>query len=87
MKQNITTCLEIEFINEIKKNGWKYNDIMKLGIIAKKENPQMINRIREMEQKQAVLVKKVSVYAQKVYDLEMILKKHGINNIENEDAN
>lgn len=36
-------------IKELNRNGWTAKEIFRLGIMAKKDNPQLINRINALE--------------------------------------
>ena len=47
----ITTTIPTDIYIEIKKNRWKVPDLIMLGIVGKKGNVALIERIKEQEQK------------------------------------
>ena len=66
----ISTCLPILMHDEIKKRGWKVPELIRLGVLAKKENPQMISRIRELDDINKELIKNLRMCAVRIYKLE-----------------
>jgi len=78
MKTTISTTIDVEDRDIIKQNNWKYNEVFKLGLFAKKNNPQMIDRIKKLEEKNLLLAQKLNVLAKKCYVLEENLAKNGI---------
>jgi hypothetical protein len=66
----ISTCLPYELHAKIKKNYWKIPELIKLGVKAKEENPQIVLRIRQLEEKNDELFKTARILARKVYDFE-----------------
>lgn len=45
-----TTLTEKER-EEICTKGWEYNELIRLGVLAKKDNPQLISRVGILEKK------------------------------------
>jgi len=66
----ISTCTDPESYAEIKKNHWKVPELIRLGIWSKKNNPQLISRLKEVERMNGELAVKVQRYAKKIYDIE-----------------
>lgn len=62
-----TISLPVGWKNKILENYWNYKEIVALGIKAKEENPQLISRIRELEESNKRLVSKLSAVSQKLY--------------------
>ncbi len=52
--------------NKIASNYWSYKEIVLLGLKAKEDNPQLIQRIRELEQGNEKLQKHLGKLAQKI---------------------
>lgn len=48
IKQIHTTLAQRE-ADECDRNGWAYNDLIRLGMQAKKQNPGMLERINKLE--------------------------------------
>lgn len=46
----IHTTITEEEKKEIKECNWEYNELIRLGMVAKRENPQLIRRIGFLEQ-------------------------------------
>lgn len=51
----ITTTITEKERKEILNCGWEYNELIRLGILAKKDNPQLIKRIKELEMEMSAL--------------------------------
>lgn len=64
-----TITVPVWLKNQIAANFWNYKELLLLGAKAKENNPQMINRIRELEEANERLQKKLSGLAQKVIEL------------------
>lgn len=45
----ISTTIPKELKDMINVKGWKFNDLIRLGISTKEDNPQLIRRIKELE--------------------------------------
>lgn len=61
------------FTSDITKalnNGWTPKEVFRLGIKAKEGNPQLIERIRELEEANKKLSDKFNKAAQRLYKLE-----------------
>ena len=81
-KSQICTCLYVEDIELIKRNNWKYNDLIKLGLLSKTENPQLIKRLNETQLDLKHLIAKVRVMGltlsqkdQKIEELEALFNQ------------
>lgn len=48
-KEKITTTIPIEVKKDIDERGYAYNELILLGLLAKKGNPQLIERIQMCE--------------------------------------
>lgn len=73
----ISTCLPMEIHARIKKNGYKMPELIRLGLLAKEGNPQLVDRIRGLEQLNESLAKKLQIYAARLYKYEI---QEGENN-------
>lgn len=51
-------------IKELNSNGWTAKEIFRLGILAKKNNPQMLDRITQLEEREKFLSNRVSNLSQ-----------------------
>lgn len=47
--REVTTTLPKDIVEYIKKQGYKYNELIRIGIKAKEGNPQLIERIKVLE--------------------------------------
>lgn len=59
----ITTSIPYEWYKKIKANVWKYNELVGLGITAKENNPQILERIKELERGNKKLQSKLTQFA------------------------
>lgn len=59
-KYYITTTISQENWELCKKNGWAWNDIVREGIKAKLNNPEMNLRMKELEEGNIRLQRKLS---------------------------
>lgn len=57
-------------INEMLNRGWTPKEVFRLGVAAKNNNPIMIDRIREQEEKIERLAALLRIQTHKVFDLE-----------------
>jgi len=57
-------------VNEMLNNGWTPKEVFRLGIMAKKDNPQLINRIRELEETNKKMSDKLQKAFKRLYELE-----------------
>lgn len=57
-------------INEALNNGWSPKEVFRLGIMAKKNNPQLINRIRELEETNKKMSDNLQKAFKRLYELE-----------------
>ena len=66
---NITTSTTIshEAWQQIKLNKWRVNELIMLGISAKMNNPQLIDRIKELEAGNDRLQKRLTSLYNEVY--------------------
>lgn len=71
VRVQICTCLELEIHKIIKEARWKIPDLITLGIKAKKDNPQLIYRINELEAMNSLLVKRLQDHAKKLYEIQL----------------
>jgi len=69
LTQPTTIAIPIGWKNEVVQNYWNWREIIGLGIKSKKENPQFIERIRELEESNKRLVTKLSQLSTKIYEL------------------
>ena len=61
-------------IDKMLNNGWTPKEIFRLGIMAKENNPQMIERIRELEISNVKLSDKLQKAFKRLYELEGEIK-------------
>jgi len=59
-----------EDVEALKTNGWSPKELLRLGILAKKDNPQLLSRIKEMEEASESLLKKFNRIARENVDLK-----------------
>ena len=59
---------EIKFIRD--EMHWKYNELIRLGVLAKKNNPQMLVRLREVEDDRDKLMNKIRQLGLRIMELE-----------------
>lgn len=64
-----TLMIPVGLKNKIAQSFWSYREIISLGIKAKEDNPQLIARIRELEESNTKLIKKLTWMSQKIYEL------------------
>jgi hypothetical protein len=67
----ITTTIPPEWHAKIKANHWRIPEIIGLGIKAREGNPQMIARIKELEDKNLRLRETLDRYVKRVNQLEL----------------
>jgi len=65
----------LQDIMKIHENGWTPKEIMRLGVLAREGQPQMNERIRELERNNSMLQEKLQKYAVRVIELEEELKR------------
>lgn len=68
--KTISTTLPIEAYNEIKQARYAFNELILLGLLSKKNNPQMIARMGEMERENARLIRKIQELGVKLNTFE-----------------
>lgn len=51
----VTTTITEDEREEITAKGWAYNELIRLGMLAKEENPQLIERIGKVEEELKLL--------------------------------
>lgn len=66
----VTTKISAQTRKEIKDLGLKINHVIELGLRAYKDNPQLINRVRETEFEIKQLRETVTRLSRKMYELE-----------------
>lgn len=59
-----------EDINKALNNGWTPKEVFRLGIYAKENNPNILNRQRETEEKLEKMSRVIDFQAKKIYQLE-----------------
>lgn len=65
----ITTTIPKDIKDYIKRNGYKYNELLRLGIMAKENNPQMIDRIRILENRNEVIERRLEYIIDKIKEV------------------
>ena len=65
----VSTTIPIELHEEIKNLRYKVSDLVRLGFLAKKDNPQIIDRIRELEKDNRLLDKAVKKLQVKITEI------------------
>lgn len=61
IKCRVDTTLPKGIVSYIKNNGYKINELIRLGILAKEDNPQLIDRIEMIENRFKVIENKLSI--------------------------
>jgi len=62
----VSTTISREEFEEIKANNWHYNELIGLGILGKKNNPAILERISELEAGNKKLSAKLSEFYNKL---------------------
>lgn len=70
MNTTITTTLTVEEKEFIASKKWKYNELIRLGIYAKENNPQILARVKEIEETNERLANKIQSYAKRLFEIE-----------------
>lgn len=65
-----TYCFFTTDIDEAITMGWTPKEVFRLGILAKKNNPAMIDRIRELEETNRKMSDKLQKAFKRLYELE-----------------
>ena len=71
----ITTNIKQKTKDEIKKLGVKYNQLIELGLRAYKDNPQLIARIEELEERQRIIDVRVDRHTTKLFEVADFIKQ------------
>jgi len=66
----ISVGIPYDSYKEIKDKGWTHREVYLLGFMAKKENPQLQERMLEYEERIKQVVKKLEFYARKCNELD-----------------
>lgn len=69
-KKTIFVEIPVETYNALKETGVKYAQIIELGVKAAKGNPQLIERIREIEGRLEKHSKLIGSHAGKIIEIE-----------------
>lgn len=51
----ISTTVKTELLAQIKEHGYKVSELIKLGFLAKKNNPQLLERVKNSEKETETL--------------------------------
>ncbi|MBR9702600.1 hypothetical protein GOV10_01060, partial [Candidatus Woesearchaeota archaeon] len=57
-------------VDTLRKNGWSPKELLRLGILSRKNNPQMIKRINEVEEDNKTLQNRYSSSMTKLRELQ-----------------
>jgi hypothetical protein len=68
--KRINSTLPEEVFEEIKKEGFKIPELIKLGLLAKKNNPQLFDRFADLQEQISVLRSIMRNQASRIKDLE-----------------
>lgn len=70
----ISTTVPIDQYQEAQKNKWAHNELWLLGFQAKKNNPQLIERLNLMEKANRDALTRIARLQNKVWALEEGIK-------------
>jgi hypothetical protein len=77
--KKISTTIGEEAVKEVKRNNWKWNDLIYMGIAAKKQNSPYVERIKEMDRKlestAKTLQQYIGLYWKSQEEIEKLQKK------------
>lgn len=66
----ISSSIPFEIWEEAQNANWKWQDIIICGMIHKRGMPEMLERMKELEQNNTNLSQKLANYAKKYWELE-----------------
>lgn len=66
---NITTSLPTAIKNYIKSKNWRTNELIRLGILAKEDNPQLIERVSNTERDIKILEKRMDIWKEIIEEI------------------
>jgi hypothetical protein len=70
VKARIDTTVPKNVKEYIDKKNYKVNELIRLGILAKEDNPQLIQRIRDLENKYVRIENSLSVIIELLHRLD-----------------
>lgn len=68
MKKKITTQVENKTFEKIKKNGWRFNELIMMGISQMEKKPAFLASINELKEQIELLEKSLIILQSKYYD-------------------
>jgi hypothetical protein len=80
LRVTISSSIPIELWQEAQSNHWKWQDLIIRGIQHRKEMPKVLERMRELEENNEKISKKLFFYVEKYRELEQNIQKAGENN-------
>ena len=69
-KKGFYVEIDEQLYDEAKRSGVKYAHIVRLGLLAVKNNPQMVDRLRTGEIEIERLTKKISMISKEFFDIK-----------------
>ena len=78
MKKKITTQIDEETYNKIKKNRWRFNELIMMGIAQIEKKPFFLSSMDELKQKIEILEKSLIILQSKYYD--HLMDQHKLKN-------
>lgn len=74
-KVKITSSVPVHIWEEIQENAWKYNELIIMGVQAKKQNPQILQRLADLEEDGKKAMEKIRSLAIRNSELEVDLAR------------
>ena len=64
----------VDDINKMQDNGWTPKELLRLGIFAKDDNPQMMKRLTEQEEKMRNIIAALEKTSARAFKTQSILE-------------
>lgn len=74
MRVTISSSIPLDKWELATQNNWKWQDLILMGIQAKQNMPNLLERQREIERVNEEMAEKLRKYALRVYELEEEMK-------------
>lgn len=71
----VSLNIPLDVYEFVKKHGWNHREVYLLGIQAKQDNPQLLNRLSEFERGNEKLQKFATNQSQRIEELKQELAK------------
>ena len=75
--KKITVEIDEEWYDYVKRNNWKWREVVGLGIKAKEDNPQLLSRINDLENNMQRAQLRISMLSEENFKYKELLKLKG----------